>query len=240
MKFINIIAIIAITGVSTLDLSDITSLYNKAREFKSLSQSLRHHGSVGSSSGSYGGGNSGSYGGDHDHSGSHGGNSGSYGGDHDHSGSHGGSSGSYGGNSNYGGSYGGSNSGSYGGGVNYGSGSSSSSYGSGNGQSETFGTRYDALINSLNGKGNYDGDYNGDNSGSYGSKGRYSSFISDPNLAARNYHKNWSSCREGTMFCDYNSGGFYTCAQGRYVLRQCGPGTRCQQQAQDNVFCNYA
>ncbi|KAI9294059.1 hypothetical protein K502DRAFT_366151 [Neoconidiobolus thromboides FSU 785] len=48
---------------------------------------------------------------------------------------------------------------------------------------------------------------------------------------------NYGGCREGAMFCDYNSGGFYTCAQGRYVLRQCGPGTRCQQQGQDNVFC---
>lgn len=51
---------------------------------------------------------------------------------------------------------------------------------------------------------------------------------------------NWGSCREGAMFCDDVSGGFYTCAQGRYVYRDCGPGTRCQQQGQDNIFCNYA
>ncbi|MEJ8632214.1 hypothetical protein [Streptomyces sp. MS2.AVA.5] len=49
-----------------------------------------------------------------------------------------------------------------------------------------------------------------------------------------------ASCREGAMFADYQSGGFWTCSQGQYVYRQCGPGTHAVQIALDHVICNYA
>ncbi|KAI9294488.1 hypothetical protein K502DRAFT_349915 [Neoconidiobolus thromboides FSU 785] len=46
-------------------------------------------------------------------------------------------------------------------------------------------------------------------------------------------------CKEGLMFCDYYSYGFWTCAQGRFVFRNCGPGTKCVQH-NGNLYCDYA
>ncbi|MEU2717839.1 hypothetical protein [Streptomyces sp. NPDC007205] len=49
--------------------------------------------------------------------------------------------------------------------------------------------------------------------------------------------KSAAACREGAMFAAGQ--GYYTCAQGQYVYRDCGPGTHAVQQGQDNVFCDY-
>ncbi|NMI56025.1 hypothetical protein FNV62_07580 [Streptomyces sp. RLB3-17] len=60
--------------------------------------------------------------------------------------------------------------------------------------------------------------------------------LSSPSAAATS--PSVGSCREGAMFAAGQ--GFYTCVQGQYVYRECGPGTVPQQIAQDVVICNYA
>ncbi|KAI9295481.1 hypothetical protein K502DRAFT_360354 [Neoconidiobolus thromboides FSU 785] len=54
------------------------------------------------------------------------------------------------------------------------------------------------------------------------------------NVANNNYQ-----CREGDMYCDYSGNGFWTCAQGSWVYRNCGPGTKCVQNG-GNLYCDYA
>jgi hypothetical protein len=59
--------------------------------------------------------------------------------------------------------------------------------------------------------------------------------LSSPSAAATS--PSAAACREGQMFA--SGQGFYTCAQGRYVYRDCGPGTWAQQIGPDAVICNY-
>ncbi|MFK0026182.1 MULTISPECIES: hypothetical protein [Streptomyces] len=44
-------------------------------------------------------------------------------------------------------------------------------------------------------------------------------------------------CRDGAMWAAGQ--GFYTCVNGQFVYRECGPGTHAEQQGADYVICNY-
>ncbi|MFI6054551.1 hypothetical protein ACIBCO_31225 [Streptomyces violascens] len=59
--------------------------------------------------------------------------------------------------------------------------------------------------------------------------------LSSPSTA-RPHPTPFGSCqREGTMAVGEQ--GFYTCAQGRYIPRDCIPGARPVQISQDTVMC---
>ncbi|KAI9292336.1 hypothetical protein K502DRAFT_352121, partial [Neoconidiobolus thromboides FSU 785] len=54
-----------------------------------------------------------------------------------------------------------------------------------------------------------------------------------------NIKTNQYQCIEGAMYCDYYGYGFWTCAEGTWVYRNCGPGTTCIEN-NGSLYCGYS